>query len=146
MVAIIDSQRDLASSDDGEVGEDEDDEETDQGKLSEDDETCWVMGTISKSGQQSMGRLRQKQMNIDELAQPGWLDAADYFHQRDKKYGTSESTVPAVVKPQMDDDAAAPATITFGEVLESLDIVPGISQKPQVTSRPGSSHGRSGSA
>ena len=51
LVAIGDSQSDLASSDDGEDVEDEDDEETKQGKLSEDDEPGWEMGTITKSVQ-----------------------------------------------------------------------------------------------
>jgi hypothetical protein len=47
MAAIGDSLSDLASSD---VWEDREDEyeETEQGKLSEDDEPGWVMGTITK--------------------------------------------------------------------------------------------------
>jgi len=48
MVALSDSLRDLASSNDWEDGEDEDDEETAQGKLSEDAEPGWVIGTITK--------------------------------------------------------------------------------------------------
>jgi hypothetical protein len=36
-----------------------------------------------------MARFRPKQMKLDELIQPGWEDAADYFRERDKKYGTS---------------------------------------------------------
>jgi len=60
LVAIGDSLSDLASSDNGEDGEDEDDEETEQGNLSEDDESCWVMGTISKMVQQCKDRFRQK--------------------------------------------------------------------------------------
>jgi len=55
-------------------------------------------------------------------------------------YGTFELSVPAVVKPQMDQDVAAPAPTTFGELMECVDIVPGISQMLQGTSRPGSSH------
>jgi len=51
MVAIGDSLSDLACSDDGENGEDEDDEETERGKLCEDDEPGWVMGTITKTVQ-----------------------------------------------------------------------------------------------
>jgi len=80
MAAIGDRLSDLASSDDGENGEDED-EETDLGKLSEDDEPGWVMGTISKTVQQRMESFRQKQMKLDELTQPGWEDAADYFRE-----------------------------------------------------------------
>jgi len=145
MVAIRDSLSDLASSDDGEDGEEEDDEETEQGNLSEDDKPGWVMGTITKTVQQRMERFRQKQMKLDELTQLGWEDAADYFRERDMKYGTTELRVPAVVEPQTMDDAAATPPATFGELMESLDIVPGRSQRPRGTSRPGSSHIRLGS-
>jgi hypothetical protein len=62
LVAIGDSLSDLASSDDGEDGEEEVDKETEQGNLSEDDEPGWVMGTITKTVQQRMERFRQKQM------------------------------------------------------------------------------------
>jgi len=80
---IRDSLSDLASSDDEEDAEDEeDDDETEQGKLSKDDEPGSVMGTISKSVQRPMERLWQKQMKLDELTQPGWGDAADYFRER----------------------------------------------------------------
>jgi len=146
LVAIGDSLGDLASPDDGEDGEDEDDEETEQGKLSDDDEPGWVMGTIPKMVQQRMTSIRQKQIKLDELTQAGWEDAADYFRERDKKYDTSEMRVPAVVQQQTNDDAPAPPPTTFGELMEMLDIVPGISQRPQGTSRPGSSHIRLGSA
>jgi len=146
LVAIGASQSDLASSDDGEDGEDEDDEETEQGKLSEDDKPGWVMGTITKTVQQRLERFRQKQMKLDELTQPGWENAADYFHEQDKKYGTSELRVPAVVRPQTIEDTLAPPPTTFTELMESLDIVSGISQRPQGTSPPGSSHIRLGLA
>jgi hypothetical protein len=145
LFAIGDSLSDLASSDDGEDGEEEDDEETEQGNLSDDDEPGGVMGTITTPVQQRMERFRQKQMKIDELTQPGCEDAADYFRERDKKYGTTELRVPAFVQPQTMDDALAPPPATFGELMESLDIVPGILQRPQETSRPGSSHIRLGS-
>jgi len=88
LIAIGDSLSDHACSDDGEDGEDEDDEETEKGKLSKDDEPGWVMGTITKTVQQRMERFRQMQMKFDKLTQPGWEDAADYFRERDKKYGT----------------------------------------------------------
>jgi hypothetical protein len=45
----------------------------------------------------------------------------------------------------MDDAAPALPPTTFGGLLESLDILPGISQRTQGTSRPGSSHIRLGS-
>jgi len=140
LVAIGDSLSDLASSNDGEDGEDEVDEETEQVKLSDDDEPGWVMGTITKTVQQRMESYRQMQTKLDELTQLGWEDAAEYFCERDKKYGTSELRVPAVVHPQTNDDAPAPPPTTFGELMESLDIVPGISWRLQGTTRPGSGH------
>jgi len=70
MVAIGDCLSDHATSDNGEYGDDEDDEETEQGKLSEDDKAGWVMGTISNTVQQRMERVRHKQMKLDELTTP----------------------------------------------------------------------------
>jgi hypothetical protein len=93
-----------------------------------------------KTFEESMERFRQKQMKVDELTQPGWEDAANYFRERDKKYGTTELRVPAIVQPQTMDDAPTPPPATFGELMESLDSAPGILQRPQGTSRPGSSH------
>jgi len=90
--------------------------------------------------QQRMESFRQKQMKLEQLTHQGWEDAADYFRERDKKYGTAELRVPEVVQPQTDDDALAPPPTTFGELMERLEIVPGISQMPRGTSRPGSSH------
>jgi hypothetical protein len=144
LVAIGDSLSDLASSDDGEDGEDEDDEETEQGNLSEDDEPGWVMGTITRTVQLRMERFRRKQMKLDKLTRPGWEDAADYFRERDKKYSTTELRVPAIVQLQTNDDAPVPPPATFGELMESLDIVPRISQWLQGTPQPGSSHIRLG--
>jgi hypothetical protein len=108
--------------------------------LSEDDKPVWVMGTITKTVQQRIERFRQKQMKLDELTQPGWEHAANYFQEQDKKYGTTDLRVQAIVQLQPKDDASAPPPVTFGELMESLDIVPGISQRPQGTSRLGSSH------
>jgi hypothetical protein len=98
------------------------------------------MGTITKTVQQCMERFRQKQVKLDEFTQQGWEDAADYFRERDEKYGTTELRVPAMIQPQTNDDALASPAATFRKLMESLDIVPGISQRPQGTSRPGSSH------
>jgi len=55
------SLSDLATSDDGEDGVDEDDgkEHPEQGKPSKDDSPCWVMGTISEMVQHRMERCRQ---------------------------------------------------------------------------------------
>jgi len=145
LVAIGASLSDHASSNDGEDGEQEDDEKTEQGNVSEDDEPGWVMGTIHTTVQQRMERFRQKQMKLDELTQPGWEDAADYFCEQDKKYGTTELRVPAGVQPQTMDDASAPPLAIFRELMESLEIVPGIWQRLPGTWRPGSSHIRLGS-
>jgi hypothetical protein len=139
MAAIGVSLSDLASFDDWDDREDED-EETEQGKQSEDDEPGWVMGTISKPVQQCMQSFRQKQMKLDELTQLGWEDAADYFREQDKMYSTDELGVPVVIQPQTDDDASAPPQTTFVELMERLDIVRAISQMPQRTPPPGSSH------
>jgi len=83
--AIGDSLSDLASSDDEEDGEDEDNDEEDtgHGKVSEDDKPGWVMGTISRTVQHGMEIFRHKQLRLDELTQPGWGDAADYFGETD---------------------------------------------------------------
>jgi len=99
IVAIGDSLSDLESCDDREDAEDKDDEETVQGKLSEDDKPGWVMGTITKTVQQRLERFLQKQMTLDKSTQPGWEDAATFFRERDKKYGTLELSVPAVIQP-----------------------------------------------
>jgi hypothetical protein len=89
--AIRDSVSDLASSDDERDREDEEDaeEDTELGKLSDDDEPGWVMGTITKTVQHHMVSFRQKQMRLDELTQPGWGDAANYFRESDMRYGTA---------------------------------------------------------
>jgi hypothetical protein len=139
-VAIGDSLSDLASSYDGEDGEEDDDEETELGNLSEDDEPGWVMDTITKEVEQRFERFHDKQMKLDKLTQPGSEVAADNFAEQDKKYSTTELRLPAIVQPQTQDDAPAPPLATFGEQMENLDIIPGISQKSQGTSRPGSCH------
>ena len=136
----------LSSSKDEEDGEDEDDDEEDSelGKLSNDDEPGWVMGTISKTVQHCMESFRQKEMRLDELTQTGWRDAADYFCERDMMYRMTELKVPALLTPQTDRTAATPSRTTFGDLMQVLDIVPGQSQMPQVTSRQGSSQIRLG--
>jgi len=79
MVAIGDSLSNIASSNDWEDGEDQDDEERKQGQLIEEDEPGWVMGTITKTVQQRMERLWQKQMNLYKLTQPGSEDAPEVY-------------------------------------------------------------------
>jgi hypothetical protein len=103
------------------------------------------MGTITKTVQQHLERFRQKQMKLDRLTPLGWEDVADYFRERDMKYGTSELRVPAIVQPPTHEDDLAPPPTTYGELMVSRVIVPGISQRPQGTSRPGRSYIRLGS-
>jgi hypothetical protein len=55
------------------------------------------------------------------------------------EYGTAEFKVPAVVKPQIDTNAATPSPTTVAEDILTLDITQGQSEMPIVTSRPGSS-------
>ena len=71
---IRNSLSDFASSDDGEAGEDMYDDEEDRagGKLSEDDQPSWVIGTISKTVLYRMEHFRPKQMKLDNLMQAGW--------------------------------------------------------------------------
>jgi len=123
--AVGDSLSDLASSNDEQDGEDEEDDEEDAelGKLRDDDEPGWVMGTIFITVQHRMESFWQKQMRFDELMQLGWGDAANYFRERDMKYGTVELIVPVVVKPQMDMIAATPSLTTFRELMQTIDIV-----------------------
>jgi len=140
--AIGDSLSDLAYSDNREDGQDEDDDEEDPagGKHSEDDKPGLVMGTISKTVPHRMEQFQQKQMMLDDLTQPCQGEAADYFREKDKKYGTTELKVPAWVQPHTADDAASSVRTVFSEPLETLDSVPGKLRMPQVTSRPGRSH------
>ena len=143
---VGDSVSVLGSSEDEEDEEDEDDDEENPelGKLSEDDEPGWEMGTISKTVQRRMESFWQKQMRLDQLTQPGWVDAADYFPERDMMYRTTDLKVPAVVKPQTDATATTPSLTTFGELMQVLDIVPRQSQMPQVTSQQGRNQMRLG--
>jgi len=103
------------------------------------------MDTITKTAPQRMERFRQKQMTPDESTQPALDYAANYFDESDKEYSTSKLRVPAVFQLQMDNDTPSPAPTTFGELIEYLDIGPGISQIPQGTTRAGSNDMRLGS-
>ena len=113
--------------------------------MSDDDEPRWVMGPISKPVPQCIQSFRQKQMRLDELTQPGWGDAANYFRETDMKYGTAELRVPAVVMTQIDTTAATTPPKSFGEHMHTVDIVRVQWQILAVTSRPGSSRIRLGS-
>jgi hypothetical protein len=73
-----------------------------------------------------MQRFLQNKLKVDELTLSGLDDPADCFCQREKKYSTSEFRVPKLIQSQMDDNAAAFDTTTFGEPMECIEIVSGI--------------------
>jgi len=134
--AIGDSLSDLECSDDEQDWEDKEDNEenSELGKLSDNDEHGWVMGTISETLQHRMESFWQKQLRLDKLRQVWWGDPAIYVRQRDMNYGNSELKVPAVAKFQIDMTAAIPSPTTFGEHMQTVDIVRGQLQMPAVTS------------
>jgi len=135
--AIGDYLSDLASSDNGNEWEFEDEYEEDPelGKQSDNDEPGWVMGTLSKTVQYCVESFLQNEMKLDNWTPLGWGDVINFFRERHMKYETTKLTVPAVVQPQMKVDAAASALTTYGELTENHDSVPGKSQMLQVTSR-----------
>jgi len=51
-----------------------------------------------------------------------------------------ELKIPAIIPLQTVDGTATHAATSFGELVECLDIDPGILKMPQGTSQPGSSH------
>jgi len=70
---IRDSLSNLASSHDEQdmLDEEDDEEDTELGMLSDDDECGWVMGTISKTVQHRIESVPEKQMRLDKLTRPG---------------------------------------------------------------------------
>jgi len=133
LVSIRDSLSDLASSNNREDGEDDNDTGTEQGNLSEDDEHSWLMRTITKTVQQCMECFQQKKMQHDEFTHSGWEDTAHNFHERDRKYGTCQWRVPAFIQPRTDDETAALKPTPFRQLMECLGFVPVISQMMQGT-------------
>jgi hypothetical protein len=81
---IGDSLSDLATSDNEAEWKAEIDYKEDiaLGKLSNDDEAHYVLGTIATIVQQHMKSIRQNQMRHDELTQPEWREVADYCRER----------------------------------------------------------------
>jgi hypothetical protein len=136
MVTLRASQRDLASSDDWDVGDDEDDTKSEQGQLNEEDIPSGVMGTIMKMLQQWAERFWEKQMILHELTQLGWEGAAHNVHRKDKKYGISQSRVLAFIQPDTDDSAVAPAPTTYSKLMDFHYIVPRWLQMLQWTDPP----------
>jgi len=97
---IGDSQGNLESSDNEEDGEDEidDEEHPELGKLSENDDPSWVMGTNSKKVQQHKEGFRQKWIMFDYVMQPGSSNAAVCISDSGKTYWMAKLKVPVVVK------------------------------------------------
>lgn len=126
MYTIGDRLIDRASCDGEQDWEDEEDDQNDTElcRLCENVEPGRVTGIISKMVHQRMAKFRRKQVKHDELMQPQLRDPADYFHETDKTYGTAQLSVPAVVKLQTVEDAAASARETFGQLMKTLDNVP----------------------
>ena len=114
--AIVERPSDLAGSNNEEDGEDEVDveEQTELRKLSNDDKPTWVMGTISTTVHQCMESVREPQMRLEELTQPGWGDAPDYSCERDEKSAKAELIVQAVIQLRMGNVAATPAPTPVG--------------------------------
>jgi len=83
------------------------------GKLGEDDEPSWVMGTISETVQYRMEHFRHKQIKLDQLTKRGWGDTTNYCRERDMKSGMNELKVPANIQTQSVDDAVSSAQTTF---------------------------------
>jgi hypothetical protein len=81
MVAIGDTLRNIANSDDGNDGEDEDDGKTEQGQFSDDDKPGWVICTIPQTVGQHMSRFRQEQIKLDQLTTLRWEDSDGNFRE-----------------------------------------------------------------
>jgi len=75
-------------------------------------------------------------MRLDKYMQPGWEDVLDHVHATDMKYGMVELNVPAIVQPETNKVAAAPAPTSCGEHMQTSAVIPGQLQMPQGTSRP----------
>jgi hypothetical protein len=81
LVAIGDSVSDLVCSDNREDGEDEDDEEIEQGKLSKDDETsCVHQQKILPSGQNGSVRVEALRLSRQRHPGSGLLHAWHQYH------------------------------------------------------------------
>jgi hypothetical protein len=134
---IRNSPRDLSSSDNEQDGvhQENNEQDTELGKLSDDDEPGWGMGTIFNAVQDHMESVRLKQIWLDELTQLRCGGTANYFGERDMKNGTAELQIPAVVKHLIDTTAATPSPTIFGEHMRTLDIVSEQSHMPAGTSQ-----------
>jgi len=61
------------------------------------------------------------------MKQPAWGDEAEYFRERDMKYGMAKLRVLAIDNPKSDPSAATPSPTTFEELMQTLEIIHGIS-------------------
>jgi hypothetical protein len=119
MYAIGYTANDVAKSDDGQAGTDEDNDEADTelNRLSDDYKPGWATGTITETVQHGMESFWLRQIRLDELTQPAWGDAANHFRERDMNFGTAKLNFPAVFKPQMDTTVATPSPTIVGEYM-----------------------------
>lgn len=82
MVAIGDILTDIASSDYGKDLEDDNNDESEQGQLTENDEPGCVMHTITLMVQERMDKFRQKRINFNKPTEPKWKNVADNYRER----------------------------------------------------------------
>ena len=136
--AVGDSQSDQSSSHDEENWEDKDDyaEDTDHGKVNKDDRPGWVMRTITEMVQYRIESFRHKPFSLQNLTYPECGNPADSVCEREMKYGTTQLMVPVVVKLQTDITAATPSPISFENLMQTRDMVPGRFEMPPLTLRP----------
>lgn len=79
MITNLDIVSDLPSSDQKRDTDDQDDDDSELGMLSQHDEPGRLTGAISRMVQQCIERFRQNLEILDELRQLGWCDATDYL-------------------------------------------------------------------
>jgi len=102
--------------------------------LSEDNQSGLVMDTITNTIPHHMECFQHKQMWIGELRQPRGRNSANYLHEGDMIYRTTGLKVPVVTQQLTDKDVAAPPRTIFGELMQSLNVVPSKLQMIQLTS------------
>jgi hypothetical protein len=82
-----------------------------------------VIGTISNTVKHGLESFRQKEIRLDKLTELEWQDTANYFPERDMRYGTAELKICPVFKPQIAPNADTASPTTPGEHLQTHDIV-----------------------
>lgn len=78
--------------------EDSDDEESNLGKLSEDNEPSWVVGTTCKTVRHCIESFWQTQMRLHKLTHSEQGDTVDNFNVRSIMYGTTELRALVIIK------------------------------------------------